>query len=98
MQQQSSTETLGLSNSSYSENETEKKEREIVFIEGTPYNLTRMTTKERWRIAIGNSLVSKKTFKKQWMARIYIKSKPIELLINTTIAITGYNHKNRIKE
>lgn len=57
-------------------------------VDGTPYNLTRMGKNERWRIAIGNSQIVKKTFKKQWMAKAYINTKPIELILNTMAFIS----------
>lgn len=73
-----------------------KFEREIVMIEGTPYNLTRLGKGERWRLAIGNAAATNKTFKKKWMARVYIKSKPMELIVNTNIII--FNKLNKDKK
>lgn len=77
---------LGLNNSQ-STSTSEVQEREILFIKNTPYNLTRMSKSERWKIAIGNKMISPKTFRTKWRATRYIKSRPMELLINTAIAI-----------
>lgn len=71
-----------------SSNSSSTYEREIVYIDKTPFNITRMGKHEKWRIAIGNRLVSPKTFKKQWMARVYIKSKPIQLTIAASVIIS----------
>lgn len=92
MEQQSSTDQLGLSNSQ-STSTSEVQEREIIFIKGTPYNITRMKKSERWKIAMGNQMISRKKFKKTWMAKMYIASKPIELIVNTAVIISLKNQK-----
>lgn len=75
------------SNNSNSNSE-EKYEREIIYVEKSPFNLTRIKRTDPWRIAIGNTLVSPKTFKKPWMAKVYIKSKPMQLMIAASVIIT----------
>lgn len=42
---------------------------------------------------MGNQMISRKTFKKAWMAKMYIASKPMELIINTAIILTLKNKK-----
>lgn len=92
MEQQSSTDQLGLNNSQ-SNSTNEVQQRKIIFVKGTPYNITRTRKSERWRIAIGNQMISRKTFGQAWTAKMYIKSKPIELIVNTTIALIQKNQK-----
>lgn len=84
-EQSSNSDQLALSNLNLTSQKTYK--REIEYIDKTPYNLTRMGPNERWRIAIGNKLVCPKTFKKKWMAKVYIKSKPLNLIITTGVII-----------
>lgn len=84
--QQSNSGQLGLNN--YKSTSPEAYEREIEYIDGTPYNLTKLGKNDRWRIAIGNNLVSPKTFKKKWMAKVYIKSKPLSLIVTTSVIIS----------
>lgn len=77
---------LGLN--SYISTSNEAYEREIEYVNGTPYNLTKLGKNDRWRIAIGNNLVSPKTYKKKWMAKVYIKSKPLSLIVTTSVIIS----------
>lgn len=85
--QQLNTTLLGLSNS----NSDYKTQREFEYVKDTPYNLVRFSPNERWRIAIGNNLVSGKTFKKKWMAKCYILSKPTSLIVTTAVIISKMN-------
>lgn len=85
--QQSNTELLGLSNL----NSNSETQREFEYVKNTPYNLVRFGKKERWRIAIGNNIASGKTFKKKWMAKCYILSKPTSLIVTTAVIISKLN-------
>lgn len=88
LQQQSSSQSQE-NNSTSLPNKNEVNETEIVSLEKTPFYLVKTSTQGKWKIVIGNNMVTAKTFRKKWQARLYITMKPWQLIAVTAIILAN---------
>lgn len=70
----------------YKENSSKEVE-EVKYneVKGTSFYIAKCSTEEGYRITIGNTLASKKSFETEKQAREYIRKKPWELLENMAL-------------
>lgn len=61
----------------------------------TQHDVFAIVEKEKTFIAIGNTIISEKTFKNTEEAISYINSKPYELIINTCCYIMQLNNEKK---
>lgn len=71
-------------------------DRQVVYVPNTPFNLTRMKKGDKWKIAVGNKIASAKQFRTKWVAKLYIKSKPLMLI--TAASLIMYRTSKIISE
>lgn len=69
------------SNSSYSETTEVKFKR----MQNNPLTIIKQNKKRKWEITLGNDIVTNKQFKKAWQAKLYIATKPWQII--TTIIL-----------